>query len=224
MALVRKKPRREDMMRVPELDPPPNFDARVRTPGEAFLNAHQNPTNQDFRTHTYWTRVHTEMYESYNGICSYSASWMPRAGDQAPTPHSTIDHFIPRVIEPRLAYEWQNFRIARRDMNENKGENMDIVDPFHIQNDWFELDFLTCRIKASSTAHSIVRPRIARTLQILRLNDYPIIDQRVGVIGDFVHGRVDSPTIERLFPFIAREITRQKIVQTLIPALRAVYP
>lgn len=212
------------MIQVPQLPAPANFDARVKVPGEAFLGTTPDPTNRDFRNKNYWGRVHQEMYDSYDGICSYSASWMPRATNQPLTTHSTIDHFIPRTDWPSGAYEWSNFRMARRDINENKGESLEIVDPFHIQNDWFEIDFMTCRIKATTAAHEVVRPRIARTLQVLRLNEYPIIDQRVGIIGDFAHDRVDLPTIQRLFPFIAREIIRQNVVQTLKPALRTVHP
>src|SRR5438445_12468654 len=117
------------MIRIPELAPPANFDARVRDPGAAFLAHCPSPTNQEFRGHSYWTRVHTELYDGYNGICAYCASWMPRASGQGPALHSSIDHFIPRTLAPRLAYEWSNFRIARRDLNENKGENMEVVDP-----------------------------------------------------------------------------------------------
>ena len=225
MAALREEPWCRNMIRIPAVDEPADFDRRVRRPGRIFLNDHPNgPTNRDYQGHTYWTRAHSQLYDSYAGICAYCASWVPRAGHQVPSLHSSVDHFIPRVEEPRLAFEWTNFRIARRDLNESKGESTEVIDPMHIADDWFELDFTTCRIKAAPAAHAIAKPRIARTVQLLRLNDSPLIDERMGIIGHFAHERIDMATIQRLFPFIAREIARQNVEVTLKPALQAVHP
>jgi hypothetical protein len=116
---------------------------------------------------------------------------------------------MPKSVFPKLAYEWTNFRISRRDVNENKDNDLEIVDPFFIQNDWFEIDFATCRIKPSGTTHSIIESRIKHTIRVLKLNDAPIIDERTTIIGEYVHDRLGLADLTRLYPFLGREIARQ---------------
>jgi uncharacterized protein (TIGR02646 family) len=211
------------MMRIPSVAAPPNYKLRVLDPGMAFLAGTPNPTNAEFRVNSYWSRVHGYMYEEYRGVCAYCASWMPRGDGTSTAIDSTVDHFIPKSIYPALAYEWVNLRVSRRGLNENKGQSLSVMDPMFINNDWFELDFLTCRIKPSPAVHEIARIRIKETLNILRLNDPPIIDERTDIVGNYAHERWDLGLIAELYPFIAREIVRQDIELTLKAELRLVH-
>jgi hypothetical protein len=211
------------MNRIPAVAEPPTYDARVRQPGADFLATCEHPTGLEFRLHSYWSRVHDYIYDQYRGVCSYCASWMPRGGEQSSSVDSTIDHFIPKSVVPALAYEWTNLRISRRGLNENKGKSLSVVDPMFIHDDWFELDFLTCRIKPSAATDRIVRARIKETVNILRLNDSPIIDERTGIVGNYAHDRWSLPQVQHFYPFIAREIVRQNIEQTLKADLKSVH-
>jgi len=212
------------MIRIAAVPPAPNYEFSVRHPGSQFLALSPSPSSAQFRQHNYWSRIHQYLYDSYSGICSYCASWIPRATHLASDHHSSVDHFLPKSHYPELAYQWTNFRISRKDINENKGDDCEIVDQFYIENGWFELDFLSCRIKASPQAHPILRQRIQHTIQILQLNEVPLIDERTQVIGNYAHDRMPFADLDRFYPFIAREVARQNFDVTLKMDVRGVHP
>jgi hypothetical protein len=212
------------MIPVTAAPPPPNYEYRVRQPGEQFLAQVPAPSNTQFRQYNYWSRVHTDLYAAHSGICAYCASWIPRATNPAANYHSSVDHFLPKSQFPKLAYDWTNFRLARKDINENKGEDCEIIDPFQIQDTWFELDFYSYRIKASAQTHAILQRRIKYTIQVLRLNESPFIDERTSVIGDYAHERMSFADLEHLYPFIAKEVKRQSFDKIFKEDTKAVNP
>jgi len=203
---------------------PPNFTATVRNPGRNFLATTPSPVGSQWKGHSYWSNAHQYLYDRYSGICSYCASYVVRATNPASDKHSSVDHFMPKSEFPELAYEWENFRLARRDINENKNNDMDIVDPVSICSDWVMLNFATARIRSAATAPALFKTRFTHTIDILGLNEPPFIEERTQVIGDYAHDRLDLPTIDQLFPFVAREIVRQNIAVTMKDALRGVHP
>lgn len=212
------------MIRVVEPSVAPNYENDVRIPGAALLAVTPFPTSADFKAHRYWSRIHQYLYDSCAGICSYCASWIPRATNPVSDHHSSVDHFLAKTHFPELAYDWKNFRLSRRDVNENKDDDCDIVDPYAIEDGWFQLDFLSCRIKADPQRNPILRQRLTHTIRVLKLNEVPIIDERTLVVGNFAHDRITPADLQRLYPFVAKEIVRQNVDADLKNSLRTVHP
>src|SRR5690242_18851860 len=124
MGPIRFETWRGVMIRVTLPDPPPNYQTEVRQPGLRFLAVNSNPTNAEWGKHRYWQSTHQYLYDGHNGVCVYSASWTPRPRQRG-VDHTSIDHFVPKSVRPRLAYEWSNFRMVRSKLNNRKDSFQD---------------------------------------------------------------------------------------------------
>jgi len=197
------------MIRVPQFNPPHDFVPRVNSPGRIFLARNPNPTSREFKPHSYWKRIHDDIYNLYDGICSYCASWTPRNAQPTNPNYTSVDHFIPKAVSPALAYEWSNYRLCRARLNANKDSNLDIVDPFHVQNGWFIIDFTSFLIIPNSNIQNITRTRVVQSIDILGLNDNDMLEQRLDVIYKYSIDEINMNELLTTYPFIAAEIMRQ---------------
>lgn len=187
---------------------PEDFAERVKKPGAAFLRQVSHPTTGQWKGKEYWRRALPDMRTSYNGICAYSAHWIsPVTGG-----HS-IDHFVPRVSRPDLAYEWSNFRYAASKFNARKGINT-ILDPFQLGTDWFILDFDTFLVKPNPCLGSEQKAAVQNTIDILKLNDdEDCVELRQDYVTWFRTGDITFAHLQRKAPFIAHELQRQGLVE-----------
>src|SRR6266850_6108989 len=144
--------------------PPAHYATRVRDRGRAFLRRRPWPSHNQWKNHNYWREVHDDLYQQHNGICAYCASWTPRRRISPSDPDNTsVDHFIPKSAVPNQAYEWTNFRLCRARLNHRKDIFRDVLDPCTIADDWFELDFLTFRIRPASGLSPGISTRVRAT-------------------------------------------------------------
>src|SRR5690606_18223088 len=81
---------------------------------------------------TFWRRALADLRRAYGDTCAYLGMHIHPA-----TGAATVDHFQPKSKHPAAAYEWTNFRLAAQQVNTNKGEHEDVLDPFQIENGWF---------------------------------------------------------------------------------------
>lgn len=181
---------------------PDDFDATVRRPGRAFLRINQRPSSVEFKRAQYWVRCLPHLRSRYGEICAYSSFWVPF--------HGTVDHFRPKSAFPMDAYEWRNYRLALDRINNNKGNSQVVLDPFTIQPGWFVLDVATLWVNPEPTLAEGLRDRIQRTIDILKLNDEPFVNVRFQVLKSYLEGTT-LQQIERTYPFIASEISRQGV-------------
>jgi uncharacterized protein (TIGR02646 family) len=196
------------VIRIQRLTPPTRYASKVRDKGGRFLNRIPRPSAQDFRKHSYWREVHKDLYIGYGGICAYCASWTPRK--QSPgVDHTSIDHFIPKSVEPNLAYEWDNFRLCRSRLNQNKDDNTDVIDPLQVENGWFCLDFLTFLIKPNVESPMGIQNLVQQTIDRLLLNHNDYVNERVGVVREYSTDIITLTQVSEKYPFIAAEIRRQ---------------
>lgn len=137
------------MIRMRQFPPPAKYYPQVRVPGMSYLQINPNPSAAEFKRHAYWQKIHNDLYQLYNGICSYCALWTTRTV-RADRNYTSVDHFIPKSFQPMLAYEWTNFRLCRARLNANKDNSLDVIDPFYVENGWFQIDFTTFLLVASS--------------------------------------------------------------------------
>ncbi len=200
------------MIRVAPKPEYPNFDADVRVPGSAFLATCPTPNSQQFKKKNLWSKAARELHAAYSGICAYTAMYLPEQG--------TVDHFLPKTLHPNLAYEWSNFRLAGARVNGSKGNLVDIVDPFQMENDWFYMDIPACLLKPNPSLDKDLRNRINGTINSLRLNqDDNYVQERCNILIDFAREDITMNFLERRYPFLAKEINRQQLTQQALREL-----
>ncbi len=186
----------------------PDFNMRVRQPGRTFLGATPNPNSKQFKRKNYWTRALSELHAAYAGVCAYTAMYLPDRG--------SVDHFRPKTAFPELAYEWSNFRLAGGRINSTKGNSLDILDPFEIEDDWFYLDIPSCLIRANSNLDKALKGRINLTINSLGLNSDDIyVQERCNILIAFAQGQIGHDFLKERYPFLAREILRQELLDQL---------
>ena len=85
------------MIGVAPVPEPPDFDARVRTPGRAWLEK-----GSTAKLPSYWRRAARPLRDGFHGRCGYTAMWLSAPG--------TADHFVSQDEDRRRIYEWTNLR------------------------------------------------------------------------------------------------------------------
>jgi len=188
---------------------PDDFDEKVRQPGLVFLSKVPNPKTEDWKKHDYWVKSLPDLYTSYNKICAYSAQWIPR-----PEGSPSVDHFLPKSPKPELAYEWHNFRLACLSLNQRKGTQLDVIDPFELPVNSFILDFPSLIIKPNPELLYPLKGRVISTINRLQLNDYDkCIDGRLEWLKTYYEDNSSFDSLKRKAPFIAYELERQGLVE-----------
>ena len=191
------------------LEPEPvDFDSKVRQPGLAFLKKNSSPKGKQFRRKNYWKNISQELHEAYQRVCAYTCFFIPDGG--------TVDHFIPKTTHPSLAYEWSNFRLSSPRANNHKDDSEGIIDPFNMDEGLFEIDFPSCLIKVNSRFDSQTRRQAEETIRILQLNeDDHFVQARCQIMLDYANSEVTLEFLRKRYPFLASEIIRQNIQNTV---------
>lgn len=185
------------MIHVSFVDEPASFHANVRVPGNAALAAGTDPLPP------HWTKCIDDLHEAYGRVCAYVCIRIPRVVGA----HS-VDHLIPKSKDRSLAYEWSNYRLACSLMNSRKGATDDVLDPFDVQDGWFELDLVYGQLRPSPAVTDAQREAIDRTIARLKLNDAECRGARLEILDDYLDEQFTFEFLERLSPLIAREARR----------------
>ena len=179
------------------------FDADVRVPGTRFLQNNPSPSSRDFGKHNYWNRAKRKLLRAYLR-CAYTSRRV--RGDSV-----SVDHFLPKAKHPWLAYEWDNYRLARPKLNRNKADSEAVMDPFHVRDGWFVLDCPSCLIHPGDNLKGATRQRVDSTIRVLKLNSPELADERCRWLVDLAKNLISLYYLRREYPFLASEIERQGI-------------
>ena len=198
------------MIFVQEEPEPLEFEARVRLPGQAFLEKFPNPSTDQWKSKSYWRRVLTNLRDRYGGICAYTCHWI--APD---TGADTVDHFVPKSCAPALAYEWSNYRLVCGRMNGRKGTKQDVLDPFGLNDDTFALHFPSLQIRPSQECSREAAEKAVTTIQRLGLNDPLCVKARTTYVVNYCKSWISFEFLEEYAPFIHREILRQGLGESI---------
>ena len=186
----------------------PEFDNQVRQRGQRFLSSCPNPSSNQFRNHNYWKAALDELRVAYDCLCAYTTRELVQTG--------SVDHFRPKSKYPYLAYEWDNYRLARQAINARKGDSEDVIDPFIVCEGWFILDMPSCLIKPGQGIAKEIRKAVNATINILGLNsDERLVDERCRLLVNLADGNITLQYLEGHCPFIAAEVRRQKVYDSL---------
>ena len=178
--------------RVPE---PEDFDAEARVPGRAWFTA--NPTG---RPKDYWTPFKGKLAEGFRNLCAYSAMYEPVG---------TVDHFVSCYEDRSKAYDWQNYRYCAAWINSSKGNVPagDLLDPFEIEDGWFELHLPSLQLRVSASIPAELRDRAEFVLISLHLrDDERVMRQRQEWYGMYQSGELSLGGLEGKAPLIAAAI------------------
>jgi len=187
---------------------PHDFEVTVRTPGRAFLRRNPRPTSDDFKKKRFWQNCLPDLRQAYSEICAYSACWIYAEG--------TVDHFWPVSVKPELAYEWSNYRLALSKLNSYKGDKTDVLDPFHIQEGWFVLNFTNFYVEPNAGLETTVETAVKRTIEAFRLNeDDCLVRLRFSIVKDYAQGRISLEYLVHRYPFIGKELERQNLTESI---------
>lgn len=182
---------------------PADFEARCRTPGNAWLRTHPVGRPSDR-----WSPFRLALAAGFSDRCGYGAMWISSG---------TVDHFVSCEEDRSLAYEWSNYRYVEGWFNSSKNKHLSsqLLDPFEIQEGWFEIDLPSLQLRLTDAVPPAVRERAEFTLTKLPLrDDERVIRQRRGWLEMYEEG-TPLAVIDRRAPLIAQAIRRQGWPQRL---------
>lgn len=195
------------MIPVQSQSEPENFSERVRAPGTQFLARVPNPTTKQWEANAYWQKVLPDMRKAYKSICAYCAHWIPYS-----TGNHSIDHFIPKTQDARLAYEWSNFRYVAARFNSRK-RTRSVLDPFHLLPNWFIIDFTSLFVRPNPDLLPDEKQAVLQTIKFLKLNeDDNLVSEREAWLMDYRDGHISFDHLKKRAPFIAYELERQGLL------------
>ena len=196
------------MIRVHAKPEYPDFDKQVRQKGQKFLNSNPNPNSRQFSRHNYWKTALPQLRAAYDRLCAYTTRELVDSG--------SIDHFKPKSKYPHLAYEWENYRLARQTINERKGNSEDVIDPFKVREGWLTLDMPSCLIKPGKGVSHRLRDTVNSTIDILGLNrDERLVEERFHLLFNLAKGNITLAYLDIHYPFLSAEVRRQQLSDSL---------
>jgi hypothetical protein len=189
---------------------PADFDERVRQPGLRWLVAQglpeRGPLPRGRELKPYWRAALGELNRAYQGYCAYLAHHFERITGL------TVDHFVPKSRRVELAYEWTNYRLACGVINGRKQNFEDVLDPFEIEEQTFELDLLFGAIRPSARLRGAQRASAEATIARLRLDDGECREMRRKLFERYVRNQIDEDILRQTNPFVWLEARRQDLL------------
>ena len=208
------------MIKVTPAPEPATFDAVVRQPGLRSIaeKVGEKPSRRGGRRfskmadrredipaesfHPYWTEALDDLMTAYNRICAYSCFRIhPVTGSR------TVDHMAAKSKAWDQVYEWMNYRLACSLVNARKNTFGDVLDPFLIEDDWFELELVGFQVKPARHLNGETRAQVQATIDRLRLNDFTASRERDAI--NYWENGVPFKILMEESPFVARELRRQ---------------
>ena len=187
------------MIRVERTAEPADFDERVRKPGRRWLER-SDPLN----TPGYWRRAARALRHAFHDRCAYTAMWLSAPG--------TVDHFVSRDEDRSLSYEWTNLRYSAAWVNSKKSKlrAAELLDPFEIGDDWFEIRLPSCLLVMTEHCPAEQRARALTMLERLGLaDDEDLVEYRREWYRMYLEGELTLEGLSRKAPLLARAVERQ---------------
>jgi len=122
-----------------------------------------------------------------------------------------VDHFVSWREDPSRAYDWSNYRFASARINSSKGNvpSSAILDPFEVEDGWFEILLPSLQLVVSSTIPDRYRERAEFLLERLRLrDDESILRPRREWYRMYQDGELTFAGLEEKAPLIAKAVER----------------
>lgn len=153
------------------------------------------------RLPAYWTEALDNLMTAYSHTCAYSCFRIhPVTGSRS------VDHMAAKSRAWDQVYEWRNYRLACSRLNARKREFGDVLDPFLVEDDWFELELVGFQVKPAKHLDEATRAQVQATIDRLGLDDFRTHRERDA--ENYWAGMPFKVLMEES-PFVARELRRQ---------------
>jgi hypothetical protein len=193
---------------------PAEFDTLVRQRGLGWLRdkgwAPGAAPPQAGELPTYWRETNKDLWRAYRGVCAYLCIFFDWGLGAAST-----DHFVAKSDHAGLAYEWSNYRLSCLGANRRKNRFDDVLDPFELPADTFELDLVTGAIRPSQRLDQAnpLYDHAHLTIRRLGLDEPENREMRARQIDDWRECHVSADYLHRYSPFVWRELSRQGLLR-----------
>lgn len=192
------------MKRFDRTQEPADFDRQVRKPGLQWLKNHMEWR----RPKEYWSQCRDQLADAFGDLCAYSCMY---------TPTGTVDHFISCAgcrdnQQTHLIYEWTNYRYAAGWINSAKNALNLVLDPFEVQDDWFEIILPSLQLRLVEDRIPANQLALARQT-VLRLHlehDERVIRQRRAWYELYESGDLTLDGLRLKAPLIAKAVEKQQ--------------
>lgn len=152
----------------------------------------------------YWTQALDDLMDAYKRVCAYSCFRI-----HSVTGAGSVDHMVPKSRAWDRVYEWSNYRLACGRLNARKRDFTDVLDPFEVQEGWFEIEPVGFQVLPGKGLPPHTFQQVNSTITRLGLNDPRFLDEREHDWTSYVNGHVSFKTLLEESPFVARELLRQ---------------
>ena len=185
-------------------DEPAEFGDKCRQPGLKWLAEHPKPTvkkkGERWRPYDYWSQFRPDLRNAFRGLCSIAAMYEP-AG--------TVDHFVSCDTNETLAYEWDNYRFVSQWLNSSKQNADGLLDPFDVQDDWFEVTLPDMQLRLTDNVPGRFRKAAEWTLERLPIqDDERIVRQRREWYKLYQNKQLTLDGLRTMAPLIARAVEK----------------
>lgn len=179
---------------------PPRYPRGAGQPYKKIANRERDIPAEKFPT--YWTKALDDLMTAYQKHCAYSCFRIhPVTGARS------ADHFAPKSKSWREVYKWLNYRLCCSRMNSRKKDLMGVLDPFKIQQDWFQLELVGFQVIPNPTLDIDIRDSIQNTIDTLGLNEFRR-DRETDAERYWSNG-YSLGVLKEESPFVAYELYRQ---------------
>ncbi|KJV07030.1 hypothetical protein VZ95_20340, partial [Elstera litoralis] len=195
-------------------DEPHWFDAGVRQKGRAHLatvEAQRTEPLQSKHFQAFWARYTREIHAIYSGICAFTGLYID-FDEKIEDQKVSIDHFRPKVKYKSLAYEWANYRLCMKKINQRKGDSEEIIDPISIPDNFFYLNIDDGSVKLREfPGHETWVEACKTTIDTLGLNNKHLRRRRSQLIQSY---RISGDKDELKFraPFLYYALKYQGVI------------
>ena len=142
-----------------------------------------------------------ELAEEFKDRCGW---WAMRIAD------GHVDHFLSKNKRRNLAYEWGNYRYIAGTVNSSKKTLDDqILDPFEVQDSWFEVLLPSMQLVTTADLPAALLPKAKLTMEKLQLdNGRKVRRNRQRWYEDYKAQKITSAGLQDFAPLVAKAVAK----------------
>ncbi len=185
------------MRRFERVAKPGGFEG-VERRGATWLAEHPGAK----RPYDLWSDFRGHLADGFTNLCGYSAMYEPVG---------TVDHFVSYDEDPARAYDWHNYRFCAAWFNASKKKlrAADVLDPFEVQDDWFEVLLPSLELVATAALPPALSAQAATMLKRLG-NDERVMRQRRAWHKRYERRQITLEVLAEFAPLLARAVEKQQ--------------
>ena len=128
--------------------------------------------------------------------------------------NGTVDHFSAQNRDRSNLYEWGNLRYASQWINSSKKAKTGFLDPYDVEDGWFEVLLPSLQLVATSEVPESKRTLVETTLSELPIaHDERVIRQRRAWLEAYERGEITVDGLRTFAPLLAAAIAKRDALE-----------